>query len=235
MTKDEIRVMCLRAQKQFLTWAAEAHHGPAHQIKWFRMAILAGVNREKPPPGFEDLNPGALRALSNDELHHYYKKHGRNKRWTYALQWYREYCSAEQSRQAQYKKTIPTLDELERRERLEKERHERQPGSPEWRKARFESQITDDLPEWTEEEATQYFRSKGHRYFSAPRRSENGNRYWIDFEMCDDGNERQVDKPVAKYVESKPGQRRVTVPNDMAAAIEAGDWATVIRLAGEMG
>ena len=118
---DEIKKMCKEAQKQFLEWAAETQHGIKHQKKWFRMAILAGVNRENPPDGFDHLVPGALRAYTNSEIHHQYNKH-KNERWEYAMKWYRDYCNAETKRQDEFKKTLPTLEEIEAKEAAERDK-----------------------------------------------------------------------------------------------------------------
>ena len=63
------------AQEKALIWAAETHHGPAHQNRWNRAAVTMGANNGYDPYSFEE-----ARKL--------WLQFGKNKRWTVFLNWF---------------------------------------------------------------------------------------------------------------------------------------------------
>ena len=89
----------------------------------------------------------------------------------------------------------------------------------------------EDLPIWTKDEADAYYRGRGIRMRS---------RQWLDGHLMQqpgytdtgDGNGTFVARAASDEYEA--AHKTVAVPNDMAAAIEAGDWTTVAMLASGM-
>ena len=85
-----------------------------------------------------------------------------------------------------------------------------------------------DLPIWTKDQAEAYYRGKGVRMRS---------RQWLDGHLMQqpgytdtgDGNGKFVARAASDKYEAE--HKTVAVPNEMAAAIAAGDWETVAELA----
>ena len=56
-------------------WAAETHHGKAHQNRWYRVAATMGADNGSDPYTF-------------DEVKEIWKRFGKNARWTVAIDWF---------------------------------------------------------------------------------------------------------------------------------------------------
>ena len=90
------------------------------------------------------------------------------------------------------------------------------------------SPVREDLPIWTKDQAEAYYRGRGIKMRS---------RQWLDGHLMQqpgytdtgDGNGKFVARAASDEYEAE--HKTVAVPNAMAAAIEAGDWAEVARLA----
>ena len=86
----------------------------------------------------------------------------------------------------------------------------------------------EDLPIWTRDQAEAYYRRKGIKMRS---------RQWLDGHLMqrpgytDNGQGHGTFVARAASEEYEAAHKSVPVPNDMAAAIAAGDWAEVSRLA----
>ena len=89
----------------------------------------------------------------------------------------------------------------------------------------------EDLPIWTKDQAAAYYRRKGIKMRS---------RQWLDGHLMqqpgytDNGQGHGVFVARAASEEYEAEHKSVAVPNDIAAAIEAGDWDTVVKLAQDL-
>ena len=86
----------------------------------------------------------------------------------------------------------------------------------------------EDLPIWTKDQAAAYYRRKGIRMRS---------RQWLDGHLMqrpgytDNGQGSGTFVARAASEEYEAAHKSVAAPNDIAAAIEAGDWETVVQIA----
>ena len=89
----------------------------------------------------------------------------------------------------------------------------------------------EDLPIWTKDQAAAYYRRKGIKMRS---------RQWLDGHLMqqpgytDNGQGHGTFVARAASEEYEAAHKSVAVPNDIAAAIEAGDWDTVVKLAQDL-
>ena len=90
------------------------------------------------------------------------------------------------------------------------------------------SPVREDLPIWTKDQAEAYYRGKGIKMRS---------RQWLDGHLMQQPGYTDNGQGHGKFVaraasdEYEAEHKTVAVPNDMAAAIAAGDWETVAELA----
>ena len=189
-----------------LNWAAETHHGPAHQGRWNRIAATLGADN-----GHAPMTLAAVAEM--------WRRFNQNPRWTMALDAVEESASIEEVQQAhaEERKLIEEMDYY----------HNAPPvqgnySADEWRKRYGAYPDVALVPKWGKYIIDPQVREplwKLDGDFPASQDWDYIDGGWVNLEGL---SEEPEEKP---YV--------VKMPQDLAKAIEDGDWETVVRIAQE--
>ena len=223
----DVQVEVPEPQKSFLSYAVESHHGHAHQLKWARVLLATGYSWEGYcSRSMENVFRDAERkgAMDYYECLKFYERHNRNARWTLAKKWFEENGGASpEELKKQY--------EADRKRRRELEIYNNAPPTQgnfsveQWRKSYGTDPEVALILGW------------GMKYIIDPSTREplwglDGDAPATRAFRFDDGEWVDLD---AERAEPDPGALAVLVEVDdeLAAAIEAEDWAAVARIAQE--
>ena len=189
-----------------LNWAAETHHGPAHQGRWNRIAATLGADN-----GHAPMTVAAVIEM--------WERFDHNARWTMALDAIEESAPIEEVLLAQ-------AEEKERAKEMDYY-HNAPPvqgsySAEEWRKRYGHFPVVALVPKWglyivDPQVREPLWKLDGH--FPASQSWDYIAGKWVYLET-------PIEEPEEKpYV--------VKMPQDLAKAIEDGDWETVVRIAQE--
>ena len=246
------------AVEKALNWAAETRHGPEHQVRWNRVAAALGEDNGFEPLTLDEVNElwnrfnrnprwtmarDALNELEGVEqaeepegewrLHFGDVAYGKIPPAPGSTGWY--------TRRAEWLPDwywdLPAITDEEAKEQGATNRagvaplhfiyHKKGTGILGRQKRAPERE---DLPIWTKDQAAAYYLRKGIKMRS---------RQWLDGHLMqqpgytDNGQGHGTFVARAADEAYEASHKSIPVPNAMAEAIAAGDWATVAKLAAE--
>ena len=244
-------------QEKALNWAAETHHGHAHQERWNHVAAALGADNGYEPMSFMELerqwerfNKNARWSMARDAMKPAEKeedepveeiegewrltpnspngkippKPGSTGWYTREIKWLPKWYW-----------DLPAISDTEAKELGATSRASVSPRNFIYHKNGFgilgrqkPIPAREDLPIWTKDQAESYYRQKGIAMRSVG---------WIDGHLMqhkgytDNGQGTGTFVARAADEEYEEAHKTCPVPNAMAKALLAGDWAEVARLA----